>query len=506
MHTGFIWYERAESGYMQSPEFNFARAEDKDSITDEKIKHLSEVYIAKSKRLGASPEVLEVMRKHFEWVNANIRNVEAVRLAAEPSHLKALVAFAEKAVRRPFTAEEQKELLAFYQSLRASDGLSHEEAMRDSLVSVLMSPHFCYRVDLVDKGEGVKPLSDYALASRLSYFLWSSMPDAALLARAKAGDLHKPEVLMAEARRMMRDEKIRGFALEFGGNWLDMRRFEEHNSVNRQRFPMFDNTLRAAMFEEPVRFLTSVVRDNRSILDFLYADYTFVNPPLAKFYGIPTGPLRSNEWVQVSKLQNYQRGGLLPMAVFLTKNAPGDRTSPVKRGNWVIKNLLGEHVPAPPAVVPELVSDEAKMGELTLRQMLAKHREDKSCSVCHERFDAIGLAFEGFGPVGEVRTKDFAGHEVDTHATFPGGSEGVGLPGLRTYIKTNRQKDFVDNLSRKLLSYALGRSLILSDDSLVAELESKLAKRDYRFGTLVETIVTSPQFLTKRGAGSVAQN
>ena len=186
------------------------------------------------------------------------------------------------------------------------------------------------------------------------------------------------------------------------------------------------------------------------------------------------------------------------MAVFLTKNAPGLRTSPVKRGYWVVRRLLGEHIPAPPANVPELPADEAKLGELTLRETLARHRADKACAGCHERFDAIGLAFEGYGPVGEARLKDLGGRPVDTRATFPGGSEGTGLDGLRSYLEKSRRDEFDENLCRKMLSYALGRSLLPSDDDTIVALKKRLSADGFRFNSLIEGVVTSRQFRNKR--------
>ena len=186
------------------------------------------------------------------------------------------------------------------------------------------------------------------------------------------------------------------------------------------------------------------------------------------------------------------------MAVFMTKHAPGLRTSPVKRGYWVVRRVLGEVIPPPPPVVPELPKDEAKM-DASLREMLAQHRADPACSGCHARFDSFGLALEGYGPVGEARKKDLAGRDVETKAEYPGGTEGVGLAGLRAYIKQHRQNDFVDNLCRKMLSYALGRGLLLSDEPLLESMRTKLIASNYKFNTLVESIVASPQFLTKRG-------
>jgi hypothetical protein len=243
---------------------------------------------------------------------------------------------------------------------------------------------------------------------------------------------------------------------------------------------------------------------NRSVLDFLYGRHTFVNAALAKHYGMPVPG--GKEWIRVEDAGRYQRGGLLPMAVFLTKNAPGLRTSPVKRGYWVVRRVLGERIPAPPAQVPDLPNDERKMGDLTLREVLQKHREDPACSGCHARFDSFGLVFEGYGPVGEVRTQDLGGRPVDTNAQFPGGAEGAGLEGLRAYVRDHRQDDFLDNLCRKLASYALGRGLLLSDDLLVRQMRGKLAADGHRFGSLVTAIVQSPQFLKKRGREMLASH
>ena len=358
---------------------------------------------------------------------------------------------------------------------------------------------------MVEARGGIQPLSDFDLASRLSYFLWSSMPDEELLRHAAAGDLHKPEVIKAQARRMLQDPRIRALAVEFGGNWLDFRDFEQIGTVDRERFPSFTDELREAMFEEPIRFLLDVFRHNRSILDFLYAHDTFVNPVLARHYGMPPGGDDESVWVRVPDADRYGRGGLLPMAAFLTKNAPGLRTSPVKRGYWVVKNILGEQIPPPPPVVPELPADEAKM-DLPLRQMLERHRANPSCAACHARFDSFGLAFETFDPVGRRRTHDLGGRTVDARATFPGGIEGEGLQGIRQYIRDHRENDFVRGFVGKLLAYALGRSLALSDDLLIQEIGSKLAGDGYRFETVIESIVTSRQFLNKRGREQLTAN
>jgi Protein of unknown function (DUF1588)/Protein of unknown function (DUF1592)/Protein of unknown function (DUF1585) len=310
-------------------------------------------------------------------------------------------------------------------------------------------------------------------------------------------------VLVRQAKRMLKDARVRGLVTEFGGNFLDFRRFEEHNAVDRERFSAFNNELRQAMFEEPVRFMLDVVQQNRPVTDLLFAKHTFVNPMLAKHYGMPAVAGGADTWVRVDDADKYGRGALLPMAVFLTKNAPGLRTSPVKRGYWVVKTVLGEHIPPPPAVVPELPRDEAKL-DLPLRDLLAKHRENKACAGCHSRFDSLGLVFEGYGMVGERRTQDLGGRPIDASATFPGGTAGTGIEGLRAYVRDHRQDDFLTNISRKLLSYALGRSLMLSDDILIDTMRAKLVKDGYRFDSLIESIVTSSQFRNKRAGEEIS--
>ncbi|HWY85311.1 MAG TPA: DUF1592 domain-containing protein [Gemmataceae bacterium] len=470
--------------------------------SEAQIKRLEAKVLANA--AGGNDVGIKAVKDFFAWINTTMRTVAKAHVGAEPSHLEALLNFAARAYRRPLAIEEKADLLAYYKSCREKDGLDHESAIREGIVSVLMAPDFCYRIDFLASGKGIQPLSDYDLASRLSYFLWSSMPDEELLARAAAGDLHEPRVVAAQARRMLKDPRIRDLAVEFGGNWLDFRRFEELNSVDRERFPSFTSDLRQAMFEEPVRYLTDVFQKNRSVLDLLYGQDTFVNPLLAKHYGIPIASESTAGWIHVDDARPFGRGGLLPMAVFLTKNSPGLRTSPVKRGNWVVKNVLGEQIPAPPPVVPELPKDEAKL-DLPLRDLLARHRADPSCAGCHARFDSFGLVFEGFGPIGERRAKDLSGRQVDVSATFPSGDEGAGLDGLRQYIRAKRQNDFVQNLAAKLFAYALGRGLIQSDDLAIRAMQEKLMANSYRFDNLVESIVTSRQFLFRRGGDETAE-
>ena len=345
-YRDFIFFERAEPPrYMRESAFDFARSEDKDSISSAKIERLRDAYLAKACKTGVQTEALKAIETYFAEISLRIRQVELARRAAEPSHLQALLGFAERAGRRPLSPAERSDLLAFYRSLREESGLSHEDAIRDAVTSVLLAPQFAYRADLAEAGSGARPLRAFELASRLSYFLWSSMPDAELLSHAARGDLAQPSVLLGQTRRMLRDAKVRRFATEFAGNWLGFRRFEEHNAVDRERFPSFTNELRRAMYEEPIRLFVDVVSRDRSVLDLLYGSDTFVNPALARHYGMPISRKGKDDWVRVADANRFGRGGLLPMSVFLTASSPGLRTSPVKRGYWVVRKLLGERIP-----------------------------------------------------------------------------------------------------------------------------------------------------------------
>jgi hypothetical protein len=502
--SGFVWFERTDTNFMLSPEFNHLRAEDQDLSGDEKFSQLRRLYEAKVAASKASAETGDMARLYFDELGTAIRWTAQARIAAEPFHLQHLVTFADRAYRRPLDRAERDDLLAFYRELRRT-GLGHEDAIRDTVASVLVSPHVAYRVDAVVAtapsrigDHAVAPLTDYALANRLSYFLWSSMPDAELLAHAAAADLHRPEVLRAQVRRMLRDDRVSRLATEFGTNWLGVRRFEEYNSVDRERFPTFSNELRRAFFEEPVRFITALIREDRPVTDLLFGDYTYVNRLLASHYGMPQPPGRGDRWVRVDNASRYQRGGLLPMAVFLTQSSPGQRTSPVKRGYWVARNVLGQHIPAPPPDVPAIPSNEADLGSLTLAQTMARHREDPNCASCHATFDFFGLAYEGYGPVGERRQRDLGGRPVQPTTDFPDGVQRSDVSGILEYVRARRQQDFVDNLSRRLVSYALGRSVILSDRKLLGQMQASLRANGNQFSTLVETLVTSPQFLLKR--------
>jgi hypothetical protein len=514
-HTARTWaqFYFNQSGAVDGKDAEAGRPRPADKAIDDPavIFGLRDDYRAKAAANPANdPAAVQAVEYHFARINDTLRRIQKLRLDAEPSHLQAVLRFAARAYRRPLSQAEREDLLAYYRRIREKDGLSHEDAVRDLVVSVLLSPKFCYRLDLLDTGATVapaagasrqtaayQPLSGYALASRLSYFLWASMPDDELLAAAPT--LHRRDALVAQTRRMLKDPRVRGLALEFGGNWLDFRRFQQHNAVDRERFPSFTSELREAMFEEPVRLIEDAIRSDRSVLDLIHGNYTFVNPVLARHYGMPVPAGDDTHWVRVDDAGRYGRGGLLTMAVFLTQNAPGLRTSPVKRGYWVVRRVLGETIPPPPPSVPELPKDESKM-DRPLREVLAAHRANPACAACHARFDAFGLAFENYGPVGERRDRDSAGRRVETDATLPGNVQASGATGVLDYIRQRRENEYVNTVSRKLWAYALNRTPILSDELLLQEMRAQLPANGYRFNSLVETIVTSSQFLNRRKA------
>jgi hypothetical protein len=358
-----------------------------------------------------------------------------------------------------------------------------------------VAPAFLYRLETPGPGAEAAPVTDWELASRLSYFLWSSMPDAALRELAAAGKLRHPDVLAAQARRMLRDARVRRLALEFGCAWLHIYNFDELSEKSERHFPSFGQ-LRGAMYEESIRFFTDLFQRGGSVLDILNADYTFLNEPLAAHYGIPnvTGP----EWRRVEGVRKFSRGGILAQATTLAKQSGASRTSPILRGNWVSEVLLGEKLPRPPKDVPRLPEDEATEN-LTVRELTEKHSTDPRCATCHSRIDAFGYALEAFDAIGRRRVLDLGGRPIDTRVVVKDGARFADVDGLRDYLLTQRRDAFLRQFCRKLLGYALGRAVQLSDEPLLKEMRIQLQAHDYSMDTAVEMIVRSRQFREIRG-------
>lgn len=411
----------------------------------------------------------------------------------ESRHLESLIVFAPRAYRRPLAAGESRQLTDLYAGLRKQE-LSHEEAFRLTLARVLVAPAFLYRLEKPGPGAAQKPVTDGELAGRLSYFLWSSQPDEELSRVAAAGELHKTDVLLSQLRRMVRDPKTRRLAGEFAGQWLHIHGFDQHDEKSERHFPTFAG-LRGAMSEESILFFTDLFQNDGSILNILDADYTFLNEDLANHYGIPgvTGP----EWRRVENVKKYSRGGILTQATTLSKQSGASRTSPILRGNWLSEVVLGEKLPRPPKNVPQL-GDTVPEG-LTERQLIEKHSSDPACAKCHARIDPLGFALENFDAIGRFREKDAAGLSVDSRTQLPDGTKLKGLDGLRSYLLKDRREAFVRQFNRKLLGYALGRSVQLSDEPLLSEMATTLEKHEYRISAVLETIVLSRQFREIRG-------
>ncbi len=417
---------------------------------------------------------------------------------------KIVSGLARRAYRRPVTPQEVDRMSGLI-SMAQSKGDSFEEGIVQALQALLISPHFLFRIEqdrgqsqrLAKSGE-IYQIGQHELASRLSYFLWSSMPDEELLRLADARALRKPDVLAAQLRRMLRDPKSQALVENFGGQWLELRKLESAKP-DRERFPEFDEYLRMSMRRETELFFENIVRQDRSVIDFIDADYTFLNERMARFYRIPnvTGP----EFRQVSLAGNAQRGGVVTQASVLTVSSYATRTSPVLRGKWILENMLNAPPPPPPADVPNL--DEAKIGSsMTLRQQLEEHRKNVTCAACHSRLDPLGFGLENFNAIGQWRAKD-GKFPVDSSGTLPDGRSFNGPQELKTILKSDRDA-FARGLTEKLLTYALGRGPERYDRPVIKKIAARAAANDYRFSSLALEIVNSLPFQYRRGVVQVA--
>lgn len=516
---GFVWFERSEREVLHDERFDFLRSEDPKLVEEELLGKFERLYLDKMgvKRIddtleAENPDDKYVMiHRFFNKIRGGLTKQQSLLQQAEQRGIADIESFAIRAWRRPLRMEEKLSLTSLYEDLRA-EGQTVEGALRGVLIAVLMSPHFCYFIPKVPEGPQVSPLSDADLASRLSLFLWSSIPDETLLTAATQHQLQSEEQLVAQAKRMLNSPKVSALAQEFLGQWLRYRDYLDKDPINADAFAGYDDELREAMAEEPVRLATYLIQHDRPITELLTSDETFVNQRLAAHYGAgiqqqyaaqlsefhENRERSSDIWFRVHGIRDEGRGGLLGMGVVLTKNSSGERTSPVKRGFWTVHHLLGQHFPPPPADVPELPKSE-KEATHTIRELLAKHVEDTKCAMCHKHFDGLGLVMEGFDAIGRRRTIDSAGRKIDNRSELPNGESAQGIPELIDYIQQHRQDAFVKTFCRKFLGYALGRSVILSDEPLLSEMELALKRHDYRFSALFETVILSPQFRKHRG-------
>ena len=397
--------------------------------------------------------------------------------------------FASRAFRRPAEEAEVDRLMELYELAR-SDEASFEEALQIVVQAVLVSPHFLFRVELGDPAHddgASRSLTSYELATRLSYFLWSSMPDEELFDLAAQDRLRDIDVLRSQVARLLGHEKSRALVENFAGQWLQIRNLERV-TPDASLFPEFDEALREAMREETLCGFEHVMRENRSVLELLDSDYTFVNERLARHYGIEG--ISGDEFRRVV-LADERRGGLLTQASVLTITSNPTRTSPVKRGKWVLEQLLGTSPPPPPPGVPELEEGGEKLTG-TLRQRMEQHRENAGCASCHAPMDPLGFGLENFDAVGAWRDRD-GEYEIDASGELPSGQRFAGPAELRKVL-VSKQDEFRRCLAEKMLVYALGRGLEYYDRCTVDQLVETLVEHDDRFESLIVAIVESVPF------------
>ena len=372
-------------------------------------------------------------------------------------------------------------------------GSSYEDSLKLALKAVLVSPNFLFRIETEHGIDKPYLLNDYELATRLSYFLWSSMPDEKLFKLAAENRLRQSNIFETQVRRMLQDSKALALAENFTGQWLGVRRLESSVQPDQNLFPSYTASLRVAMQQEPVEFFNSLLRENTSLLKLLDADYTFANEELGKHYGLPN--VVGNKMRRVS-LNDANRGGVLGMAGVLTLTSYPRRTSPVLRGRWVLDEIFGTPPPPPPPLVTSLPQDDKPVEGLTLRQRLEKHRSKTECAACHQRMDPLGFGLENFDAIGRWRTK-IADEPVDSNGVLMTGEKFQGPAELKK-ILLEKKEIFIRNLTERMLAYALGRGLEFYDRPTVKQITTALAKNDYQSSTLILEIARSYPFQFRR--------
>jgi hypothetical protein len=454
---------------------------------------LLEKYFAASEKIVGEVFKTPELRKKVMIVAAP--GSEAALKEKEEAANAILKPLVSKAYRRPVATDELARLFKFI-ALAEKNGENFETGIQLAMRAVLCSPHFLFRIERDFKIKGEKfalPISQYELASRLSYFLWSSMPDDELFKLAGEGVLRNPKNLDTQVRRMLLDGKAIALTANFAGQWLQLRSVAQL-SPDPKLFPNFDDDLRAAMITETELFFDAIVKDNRSVIEFLDADFTFVNDRLAKHYGIPG--IKGKEFRKVT-LAGSPRIGVLTHASILSVTSNPTRTSPVKRGKWILDNILNTPPPPPPPDAGELSEDEAVISSASLRARMEMHRKNPNCAVCHQRMDPLGFGFENFDAVGAWRTKD-GKFNIDASGELPGGQKFNGTKELVKVLK-NKEKEFRRCLVEKLLTYSLGRGLEYYDKCAVEDICQEMARDNNRFATMVIAIVKSDPFQMRKG-------
>ena len=415
-----------------------------------------------------------------------------------------LTSFGTRCFRRPIRAGEVEKFLALY-DLAARDGEPLESAVKVPIQAMLVSPHFLFKVERDGPGDdpdAVRPLNDFELATRLSYFLWSTMPDAELFRLAGQGELRDPNVLERQARRMLRDPKARELSRSFGIQWLGLDGIEAI-MPDPAVFPVFyKKYLPKAMKQEVVIFFDTIVAEDRSVLEFIDADWTWANGTLAQYYGLEKGRLRKNSslfWKRYP-LPDKRRGGVLGMAAVLAVTSNTTRTNPVKRGKWVLEKLLGAPPPPPLPDAGNVADEPTSQDGLTVRQRFEEHRKNPRCASCHKRLDPPGFGLENYDAIGQWREQD-GGKPIDPSGTLADGSAFKGPVELKKILLTRKKGDFVRCLTEHLMTYALGRRIDYYDVVAVKDIGTAAAKDGYKFSRLIAEIVRSYPFRHRRNKG-----
>ena len=412
----------------------------------------------------------------------------------EPCAEKILSTLARRAYRRPVADEDMGTLLSLYREGRSRGGF--ETGIETALERVLAGPEFLFRVErnLANVEPGMAHnISDLELASRLSFFLWSTLPDEELLSLAESGKLREPAVLDRQVRRMLADSRSEALVKNFAGQWLYLRNLRVV-SPDPEVFPYFDDNLRDAFRQETELFFDSMLREDRSVLDLLDADYTFLNDRLARHYGIPN--VYGGHFRRVT-LTDEARKGLLGQGSVLTVTSYANRTSPVTRGKWVLENILGTPPPPPPPDVPALQERSESGKAMSIRQAMEQHRANPVCASCHKLMDPLGFALENFDGIGRWRTTD-AKAPIDASGTLPDGTPFEGPSGLRNVLRTKLSEQFVLTVTERLLTYALGRGVEYTDAPAIRKIMKEASASDYRWSSLIASITRSMQFQMRK--------
>ena len=416
----------------------------------------------------------------------------AAQAAAKPRHIEDCIRFASRAWRRPLTEAEKQSLRAFFVKTQEADpDHDHVKAIRAVIARILVAPQFLYKVELTSQSSAPRPLTNWEMASRLSYFLWSSIPDDELRRAAAAGELVTSLGLQKQVKRMLADPKARRLSTEFFGQWLGFYHFDQYKGVDTGRYPEFTDEVKTAMYDQAVSFFEHIVRTNRPVSDILYADYDYLNKPLAKYYGLSkeitsTGPV---ELVENATALN--RGGVLRLGAVLSTTSAPLRTSPVKRGDWVLRRILGTPTPPPPPDAGTIPSDDKNFGGLSVKERMAAHKRNATCATCHTRIDPLGFPLEHYDSTGRWRDKYSDGKPIDDIGELANKSTIPGVKGLLDYLHTQQDKVQL-TLSHKLLGYALGRTVQGSDQILVDKMVKAGDKAT--IADLATLVVTSAQF------------